>query len=66
MTVDGSDVKPVCVMDYSDQMTDQANRVAATVDTLIGGELCPALRLADVLITSVSSTLQFIDDHVMI
>ena len=64
MTVDGGDVKPACLMDYNYQMTTNANSIAATVDTLIGGELCPALRPADVLITSVSSALQFTDNQV--
>ena len=66
VTVDGSEVKPACLMDFNYQMANNANSIAATADTLIGGELCPALRLSDVFITSVHSTLQFTGNQVRI
>ncbi len=64
VTVDGSTVEPLCVLDYSDQMYIQAKTIAATIDTLIGKDICPNQEPGDILISELHSTLQFSGNQV--
>ena len=64
LTEDGSDVMPVCVVDYNIQMDQQAKAMAATIDSLIGREICNNQMPGDVLIKSVFSNLQFSGNQV--
>ena len=66
VTDDGSDVMPPCVLYYNDEMDKQAKAMAATVDALIGREICVNQMPGDVLIKSVFSNLQFSGNQVII
>ena len=59
MTVDGSTVEPLCVPDYNDQMDSQAKTIAATIDTLIGKEICPNQEPGDIFISRLFLILKF-------
>ena len=64
VTVDGSDVLPACVLYYNDEMDQQAKTMAATIDALIGNDICVNQNPGDVLIKSVFSYLQFSGNQV--